>query len=224
MPYVTTLSYKIENDAISAIENCNINVRVNVISVTQPMMSYSKILSAGSKMPLSANSNVSSFVDIILPNVLQIVSGATSMIALTTQGQVYGRGGNEDGELALGDATENWTKIEGFPNAIKQVALNHKHSLFLSYDGQVFSCGGNQFGQLVIQIVDSNIIRESEIHTIEAHCDQYWKTKRQQRLQQRYGGTRHLFCVATMSCMHLVTIQGDNLYGNTSIYTVLGFE
>lgn len=112
---------------------------------------YSKILSAGSGAPLSAKSNVYKFVDITLSDVVQILAGDHSIIALTTQGLVYGRGNNTYGELALGDTKERkeWTKTNGFPSAVKQVAYGSNHALFLTVDGQVFSCGSNSFGQLV---------------------------------------------------------------------------
>lgn len=101
-----------------------------------------------------------SFIDISLcrntksflcrDDVIQIESGFCSMIAVTKQGNVYGRGKNLYGELALGDSKERneWTQIP-IPAKVKQVSFKAFHSLFLTWDGQVYSCGHNGWGQLV---------------------------------------------------------------------------
>lgn len=99
--------------------------------------------------------NTTPFVNIsscheTLSDVIQIDSGFTSMIALTRQGNVYGRGKNRHGELGLGDNNprDTWTLIP-FPFKVKQVALKWDHSLFLTEEGHVYSCGANHYGQLV---------------------------------------------------------------------------
>lgn len=114
-------------------------------------ISYSNLLSAGANRPLSQIFLDARFTDISLQNIVQIASGYNSILAVTKQGEVHGRGANTNGELALGDtkARSSWTKITGFPCAIKQVSLNCMHSLFLTEDGQVYSCGNNEDGQLV---------------------------------------------------------------------------
>lgn len=87
---------------------------------------------------------------VFLDDVIQIESGENSMIALTKQGNVYGKGINQYGELALGDnnARLNWTQIP-FPFKVKQIACKYLHTLFLTENGCVYSCGANSYGQLV---------------------------------------------------------------------------
>lgn len=91
------------------------------------------------------------FVDISLNQVTNVVSGFNSMLALTLNGEVFGRGSNEYGELGLGDLNtrEIWTRLTVFQNEVIQIALGAYHSLFLTADQVLFSCGGNGFGQLV---------------------------------------------------------------------------
>lgn len=112
------------------------------------------ILSAGDKDVLSLPTNATSFIDISLDDVVQIESGGFSVVAVTKQGQVYGRGLNKHGELALGDTKtrDKWTIITSIPFKVKQVACKSAHSLFLTCEGKVYSCGANEYGQLVCMI------------------------------------------------------------------------
>lgn len=109
------------------------------------------LFTAGSTEVLLTQKHVSCFIDISLcHDVIQIDSGVLGMIALTKQGNVYGRGENGFGELGLGDinARHAWTHIP-FQSKVKQVSCKHFHTLFLTEEGQVYSCGLNDYGQLV---------------------------------------------------------------------------
>lgn len=64
---------------------------------------------------------------------------------------MYGRGNNSYGQLGLGDkdnreTTEEIKALSG--TAIRQLAVGHDHSLFLTAEGRVFGCGYNNYGQL----------------------------------------------------------------------------
>lgn len=149
---VTKLSCKFNDVLLNMIVNSRVIVHQQAINVALPPslpIRLPKILSAGAKEVLEQDSN--SFVDVTLQDVVQIASGHSSMIALTKQGEVYGRGLNRTGELALGDTNSQteWTRVTGMPSAMEQVALRCSHSLFLSVEGKVFSCGSNTKGQLV---------------------------------------------------------------------------
>lgn len=148
LPRVANLSCAFVHDLANVISNSAANIQ---LGITGNRHSYSNLLTAGCKDPLVSDSAVFEFVDITIPNVSYISSGAASMLALTHNGDVFGRGKNGQGELATGDNTvrQSWTKIEGFPCAVKEIAFNYYHSLFLTTNGQVFSCGSNGFGQLV---------------------------------------------------------------------------
>lgn len=89
-------------------------------------------------------------VEIPLDDIIQIDSSDQNMIALTKQGNAYGKGSNETGQLALGDINERnvWTHIP-LPFKVKKVSCKSRHSLFLSCEGNVYSAGLNLSGQLV---------------------------------------------------------------------------
>lgn len=125
--------------------------------IPQSFSGYSKILCAGYQNPLLAAERVTSFMDITLPDVVQITSGVQSILALTDQGFVYGRGKNTHGELALGDTNPKgtWTQIEGFSSPVRQIAMRGLYALFLTDDGRIYSTGDNKEGQLVSTMFDS---------------------------------------------------------------------
>lgn len=116
-----------------------------------PVMKLLQCCAAGDGEAMCIPKDVTVHTCVDIANITQITSGWYSMLGLTGQGQVFGRGANKYGELALGDfkAHSTWTKIYGFPSPIAQIAYNCSHSLFLTIDGQVFSCGNNVHGQLV---------------------------------------------------------------------------
>lgn len=138
------------------------------------------IWAIGKKSVLSTKNNPTSFIDISLcgndksflyrnakqfhDDIIQIESGEHSMIAVTRQGNVYGRGKNKYGELAFGDnhPRHSWTPIP-FPCKVKQIACKQFHSLFLTEEGQVYTCGSNTDGQLVYFNKFYYNVRELEI-------------------------------------------------------------
>jgi len=89
-----------------------------------------------------------------------IVCGGYSTICLTNNGKVYSRGGNNSGQLGLGDNNNRsvltlitTTTVGGTPTAfnnltISAIASGGYHTLFLTNNGKVYSCGTNNFGQL----------------------------------------------------------------------------
>lgn len=124
---------------------------VNVQPLTNKVMPGSKLLVAGDNDLLGFAEPLTTYCDISVPNVIDIVSGSGCILALTTNGDVFGRGMNEHGELALGDELEriSWAGIATLTKSVKQVALKADHSMFVTFDGTLYTCGANQYGQLV---------------------------------------------------------------------------
>ncbi len=99
----------------------------------------------------------------------QIACGALHTIALTSTGQIWAWGLNEDGQLGLGDQNdrkqpEQVTSIAG--RNIRKIACGTAHSLLLS-DRDVFSFGCGSFGALghgngKSQLVPAKVIKLSE--------------------------------------------------------------
>lgn len=156
LPNVAKISYTFEKELDSLIHDCSFDVTLGrALDSVQNQQSYSKLFTAGHPRPLLCYSLGTSQKDITVSGVIQITSGLNSIIALRSSGIPIGRGTNQNGELALGDtnARWGWTAISGFPSAVKQIAYNFDHSLFLTVDGQVYSCGDNSCGQLVCRLL-----------------------------------------------------------------------
>lgn len=111
----------------------------------------STVLAAGAAAPLSQSMHVLKYSKINLPNVVQITSTEYSIIALTSDGKVFGRGSNTYGELSLGhkNGITTWTHINSFNCKVVSVQCGHAHALFLTENYQVYTCGYNNYGQLV---------------------------------------------------------------------------
>lgn len=96
--------------------------------------------------------------------VVEIQSGLCSILVLTKNGQVYGKGLNRNGVLGLGNdqIQKNWTLIP--LQKVKQISLQSHHTLFLTNDGHVYGCGDNENCQLVSLIfVINNRFRQKNI-------------------------------------------------------------
>eukprot|EP00095_Tigriopus_kingsejongensis_P008691 maker-scaffold483_size159862-snap-gene-0.32 protein:Tk08691 transcript:maker-scaffold483_size159862-snap-gene-0.32-mRNA-1 annotation:"hypothetical protein BRAFLDRAFT_67459" len=81
-----------------------------------------------------------------------IFSGPSSvhMFAIGDEGQVWGWGRNEQGQLGLGDTKDRKIPTElVFPDevSIVQIAAGRNHTLFRTDGGEIFACGDNRAGQ-----------------------------------------------------------------------------
>ena len=90
----------------------------------------------------------------------QISAGAHHVLAVSVDGQCYGWGDNEYGQLGLGRllldgdhcCVERPTLLKDLlDKKILMTASGRSHSLFLSELGQVYAAGYNEFGQLGIR-------------------------------------------------------------------------
>lgn len=86
-------------------------------------------------------------VKINIANVKDIQAQAGTVMILTENGDVYGRGNNSDGQLDsnLSSSVSGFTKIR---DNIKQIGLGSHHSLFEDNNGKIFGQGWNGYRQL----------------------------------------------------------------------------
>jgi alpha-tubulin suppressor-like RCC1 family protein len=79
----------------------------------------------------------------------QIAVGGSHALALLDNGDVYAWGGNESGQLGLGDLLFRAAPVKvTLPGPAAAVAAGRLHSVALLADGRVFSWGVNSLGQL----------------------------------------------------------------------------
>lgn len=79
----------------------------------------------------------------------QIAAGGSHALVLLDNGDVYAWGGNESGQLGLGDLLFRAAPVKvTLPGPATSVAAGRFHSVVLLTDGRVFSWGANNFGQL----------------------------------------------------------------------------
>jgi alpha-tubulin suppressor-like RCC1 family protein len=88
--------------------------------------------------------------------VVQVAAGDDDSFAVTSTGQLYAFGGNDDGQL--GSTTHNGTNepnpipalvsLPGATGGVVQVATGYNHSLAVTSTGQLYAFGGNDDGQL----------------------------------------------------------------------------
>lgn len=79
----------------------------------------------------------------------QIAAGGSHALVLLDNGEVYAWGGNESGQLGLGDLLFRAAPVKvALPGPATSVAAGRFHSAVLLTDGRVFSWGANNFGQL----------------------------------------------------------------------------
>lgn len=84
-----------------------------------------------------------------LSNVVDVHGGREHVVALTSSGQVYTWGSNQQGQLGLGDSSNRPapTAVPGM-NDVTAVTAGHNHTLVLRSDGTVWGFGLNATGQL----------------------------------------------------------------------------
>jgi len=79
----------------------------------------------------------------------QIAGGGSHALVLLDNGDVYAWGGNESGQLGLGDLLFRASPVKvSLPGPAAAVAAGRFHSVALLTDGRVFNWGANTFGQL----------------------------------------------------------------------------
>jgi alpha-tubulin suppressor-like RCC1 family protein len=88
--------------------------------------------------------------------VSEIAAGDAHSLALTSTGQLYAFGENNDGQLGvatnsgmtLANPTPLLVSLPGAEGPVVQIAAGFSHSLALTSTGQLYAFGSNEFGQL----------------------------------------------------------------------------
>ncbi|MCX7775881.1 MAG: hypothetical protein N2067_07270 [Spirochaetaceae bacterium] len=79
--------------------------------------------------------------------VQEVAIGGFHTLVLKTDGTLYGTGGNNTGQLGLGN-NDNKNTLQFVMSGVKAVAAGALHSLVLKEDGTVWAMGDNSAGQL----------------------------------------------------------------------------
>ncbi|XP_057708198.1 RCC1 and BTB domain-containing protein 1 [Corythoichthys intestinalis] len=83
--------------------------------------------------------------------VVTIVCGQTSSMAVVDNGEVYGWGYNGNGQLGVGNNSNQLTpnRLTGLQGlCVQQIVCGYAHSLALTDEGDLYAWGANTYGQL----------------------------------------------------------------------------
>lgn len=96
--------------------------------------------------------------------IVEVQSGLVSAFVLNQNGDLYGRGINENGELGLGDTNprSEWTFVR---SQVKHVSLLGSHTLIIDTKDQVWGCGIN-WNNEVCPASPSNPILNPQLHFV----------------------------------------------------------
>ena len=106
-----------------------------------------------------------------LTDVVQASAGYRHSLFLKSDGTVWACGGNNAGQLGIGNTTDKSVPVEipGLTNVVA-VGAGNNFSLFLKSDGSVWGCGDNSAGQLVTGSTTSSLspVRSPYLSNISA--------------------------------------------------------
>ena len=109
-------------------------------------------LNAHGQLGLGDTTNRTIFTQITInaDDVKEIYCGQDHTVILKNDGTLWGCGGNDSGELGLGDTTNRttFTQITTNANDIKSVYCGGAHTIILKNDGTLWGCGKNNYYQL----------------------------------------------------------------------------
>ena len=93
---------------------------------------------------------------------LQVAVGAIHTMCVTADGSVFAFGGNEEGQLGVGDRENRLvpTLLRGEleNKSVAQAAAGYRHTMLVTADGLVFACGSNVEGQLGVGDTEDRLV------------------------------------------------------------------
>ena len=79
--------------------------------------------------------------------IVKVAAGASHSLYLTDEGNLYGMGANNNGQLGVSGTDDRLTPVLIASNVI-DMAAGYTHSLFVKNDGTLWAMGNNDYGQL----------------------------------------------------------------------------
>ncbi len=130
---------------------CGAGIGGSLVSITDNVTAVSgKFILKGNQLYVFDPSERTVTLD--RSDVAAIASHWGNALIITTEGRVFGKGENSQGELGIGvdgDAPD-WTEIfiDGQPGKLSAIATYYYNSFFIGEDGTLWGCGVNSLGQL----------------------------------------------------------------------------
>ncbi|MDR2151524.1 MAG: Ig-like domain-containing protein, partial [Helicobacteraceae bacterium] len=115
-----------------------------------------------------------SAIVIVDREIAQIVVGGSHSAILDTKGDVWVAGGNENGQLGIGNNDDNSSFVKAkYLKNVKSIAAGKTHTLALDDKGEVWVAGSNSIGQIGIGALEdrnnfSNIMNSVAFKAIAA--------------------------------------------------------
>ena len=82
-----------------------------------------------------------------IPPVLSVSCAFAHTLIITTDSNLWSCGGNDFGQLCLGNAESQLKPRQTSFSNILKISIGYFHSLIQNYEGEIFACGFNQYGQ-----------------------------------------------------------------------------
>ena len=149
----------------------------------------------------------------IVNNWKQISCGYRTFYALNNNGQLYGCGANENGQLGLGN-NSNYTTLQriGGNLLFKKVKAGYYHMICQDIDGNIYTVGKNNNGQLGT----GDFISRNQLTKIFSNINHrdIFAGQNQTAIIDNYGGL--------YACGYSNRNIINGFYGNVSIFTKVG--
>ncbi|KAK8841776.1 hypothetical protein M9Y10_026725 [Tritrichomonas musculus] len=134
-----------EGEKASSVACCDVSIYV---LSTSGRVFVSEIENGSCKLNFSAVEELSDH------NIVCLSGTHDFCLCVSSEGRVFGRGSNKNGQLGLGEETKSvssFTEITAlFDYGIRAVYAGYGHSLFETREGKILACGSNESGELLL--------------------------------------------------------------------------